>query len=152
MTLLARRDYCFAELSAQLTSRGFDPAAVGVSLEDLRDRRYLDDERYVRLFVASHARRGQGPVRIRHALTELGISAEKAQIAIEQHGDWVSLARETRARRFGATPPQAWPDKARQVRFLQYRGFGNDQIRSALGVDVDVDADVGVDVTAGSEP
>jgi SOS response regulatory protein OraA/RecX len=121
VTLLARRDYCSAELRARLISRGFDPKAVGVSLEDLRDRRYLDDERYLRLFVASHARRGHGPVRIRHELAELGIGAEMAQVAIEEQ---------------------------------QYRGFGSDEIRSALNMDADVDVDVntGEDVTAESEP
>jgi regulatory protein len=149
VTLLARRDYCSAELRARLISRGFEPEAVDASLEDLRDRRFLDDERYVRLFVASHARRGHGPIRIRHELIELGIAAEMAQGAIEAHGEWVALAQQTRARRFGTASPGAWPDKARQARFLQYRGFASDEIRSAL--DMDVGMDTGEDVTADSQ-
>jgi regulatory protein len=35
-------------------------------------------------------------------------------------------------RRFGAEVPQDWPERARQSRFLQYRGFSNDHIASAL--------------------
>jgi len=38
-----------------------------------------------------------------------------------------------RARRFGAEVPADWREKARQARFLQYRGFSADHIRSALG-------------------
>jgi regulatory protein len=144
VTLLARRDYCSAELSARLTSRGFDADAVRVGLEDMRDRHYLDDERYLRQFVASHARRGHGPVRIRHELTDQGMTAELAQNAIEEHGGWALLAQQVRVRRFGAAAPDDWPARARQARFLQYRGFTNDDVRSALGADVALD--VGVDV------
>jgi regulatory protein len=140
VTLLARRDYCAAELTARLTSRGFEPDAVRASLEQLRDRRYLDDERYARQFVASHARRGHGPVRIHHELTELGLGAELAEVALAEHGHWAQLAREVRARRFGAGAPQTWADKARQARFLQYRGFSNDDIRTVLGSDVTADS------------
>ena len=140
VTLLARRDFCSSELTARLTSRGFTFEAVRASLEELRDRHYLDDERYVRQFVASHAGRGHGPVRIRHDLSELGLSAELTDRALVEFGDWPALAREIRAQRFGAKPPQTWPDKARQARFLQYRGFSNDDIRLALGFDVTADS------------
>lgn len=140
MTLLARRDYCMAELSARLTARGFEPDAVHATLEELRARHYLDDARFVRQFVASQARRGHGPVRIRHALAELGLGVELAEEAVTEHGDWRRLAQEVRARRFGAGIPRAWADKARQARFLQYRGFSNDDIRSVLGSDVTADS------------
>jgi SOS response regulatory protein OraA/RecX len=35
--------------------------------------------------------------------------------------------------------PESWSDKARQARFLQYRGFSSDHIRFALGSDFDPD-------------
>ena len=137
--LLARRDHCSAELALRLTSRGFAPEIVQSALEELRTRHYLDDERYARQFVDMHARRGHGPVRIRHELTQLGLSSELTEQAVVERGDWPALARALRARRFGAQPPRTWPDKARQARFLQYRGFSNDDIRSALGFDVTSD-------------
>jgi SOS response regulatory protein OraA/RecX len=59
-------------------------------------------------------------------------------------------------RRFGAAPPRSWPDKARRMRFLQYRGFATDDIRSALGaetgkldtdeLDTDIDTDMDTDL------
>jgi regulatory protein len=36
--------------------------------------------------------------------------------------------------------PESWPEKARQARFLQYRGFSSDHIRAALGADFDSDS------------
>ena len=140
VTLLARRDYCSCELTARLSSRGFEPEAVRVTLEELHTRHYLDDERYARQFVERGARRGHGPVRIRQELSELGLKPELTEHALAEHGEWSVLARQVRARRFGAKAPGTWPEKARQARFLQYRGFSNDDIRSALGFDVTSDS------------
>jgi regulatory protein len=140
VALLARRDYCSSELAARLTSRGFGPAAVEAAVAEARVRHYLDDERYVRQFIQAQARRGHGPVGIRHELSELGLSSELAEQSLAEYGDWSALACEVRARRFGVKAPQTWPDKARQARFLQYRGFSNDDIRSALGFDVTSDS------------
>jgi regulatory protein len=133
---LSRRDFCSAELTARLAARGFEPQTVQSCLEELHERRYLDDERYARQFVGAHARRGHGPLRIRHDLTDLGLSAGMAERAIEEHGGWAEQARAVRERRFGPEPPRDWPERSRQARFLQYRGFSNDDIRLAMGTDV----------------
>jgi regulatory protein len=135
VSLLSRRDFCTSELRARLIAQGFGVDLVDTCLEDLRDRHYLDDERYASQFVAAHAQRGHGPIRIRHELTDRGLNAELAETALAQHGNWPVRAQEVRARRFGIEPPRDWAEKARQARFLQYRGFSNDDIRSALGFD-----------------
>ena len=44
-----------------------------------------------------------------------------------------------RRKRFGADPPSDFRERARQARFLEYRGFSRDQIRAALEVDGDSD-------------
>jgi regulatory protein len=53
--------------------------------------------------------------------------------------DWAATARELRRRRFGVSPPGDYPERARQARFLQYRGFTAEQIRAALGPGEDID-------------
>jgi regulatory protein len=58
--------------------------------------------------------------------------------------DWAQRARDTRRRKFGEAPPADWAERGRQARFLQYRGFSTDHIRSALGgseADLDLDPD-----------
>lgn len=135
VALLARRDFCSGELREKLSAQGFEPTVLATVLDDLRARHYLDDERYARQFVAYHAQRGQGPLRIRRDMAELGLSAPLIEAALATHDDWARLSREVRIRRFGLKMPQSWPEKARQARFLQYRGFSNDHIRAALGAD-----------------
>ena len=56
-----------------------------------------------------------------------------ATTALDSAPDWSLLAADVRRRKFGARIPRDWPGKARQMRFLQYRGFSKDHIASALG-------------------
>jgi regulatory protein len=102
-------------------------------VEKLSARRLVSDERFVAGFVHHHARRGHGPVRIRAELRRQGIPAERIEQALGSAGfDWSRLAAEVRRRRFGAARPGSLGERAKQSRFLQYRGFDAEQIRAAL--------------------
>ena len=46
--------------------------------------------------------------------------------------DWIGAAREVRARKYGAERPTEYKERARQSRFLQYRGFTGEQIARAF--------------------
>jgi len=140
--LLARRDFATAELGRRLERAGYAADDIAVVLQELAASRALDDARYARNFVSWHAGRGHGPIRIAADLKAAGVEAgliEAALIAAEGP-DWRALAIEQRRRRFGADAPRSWPEKARQARFLQYRGFSSDHIRSALGADFEADS------------
>ena len=135
VALLARRDYLTAELQRRLESQGFDPAAAAAELAELAAERLLEDGRFAERFVASRAERGQGPLRIAMDLKSQGAPAALIEAAIQAGPDWGDVAREVRRRKFGPEPPRTWPEKARQARFLQYRGFSSDHIRAATGAD-----------------
>ncbi len=139
LALLGRRDFASAELSGRLAAQGFAPELVASTLAELTRERSLDDERYAHNYVAYRSGRGHGPVRIASELRTLGIAAELIEAALGSGYDWTGLARAARQRRFGASPPGSWSEKARQARFLQYRGFSADHIRSALGAEIDPD-------------
>jgi regulatory protein len=51
----------------------------------------------------------------------------------------VAVAREARRKRFGSAGPADFRERARQGRFLQYRGFSSEQIRAALGPGDDIE-------------
>jgi regulatory protein len=86
--------------------------------------------------VRSRAGRGHGPVRIRQELRQRGVADGLIGPALAQlEVDWFELAREVRIRRFGSEPPADLKERSRQYRFMQYRGFTNDQIRAATGDD-----------------
>jgi regulatory protein len=80
-------------------------------------------------------------VRIRVELRERGVAEgdieEGLQAADE---DWAGIARETRRKRFGLSPPGDYRERARQARFLQYRGFSAEQVRAALGPGEDIES------------
>ncbi len=132
---LARRDYSAADLGRRLEAQGFESATVRQVLDELIERRYVDDERYAAHFASAHAGRGHGPLRIRRELQQAGVDDALIEAALEAAGDFAELARVARRRRFGPEPPASWPEQARQSRFLQYRGFSNDHIRLAVGPD-----------------
>ena len=74
-------------------------------------------------------------MRIGADLAALGLTPVDIDTALAAGPEWGALAREVRARKFGAQAPATWAEKGRQARFLQYRGFSSDHIRLALGSD-----------------
>ncbi len=71
-----------------------------------------------------HLDRGHGPVRIRQELKQKGINETVISQALEEaNPDWFALAESTRIKKFGDASPEGRKEKARQIRFLQYRGF-----------------------------
>jgi len=145
VSALSQRDYCSGELAQRLGAQGFEAPAIEAALADLRERRYLDDERYARQYVSYQAERGQGPLRIGVELKQLGVDETLVEAALqhhaEEHGEWGRFASEVRIRRFGLARPTSWAQRVKQARFLQYRGFSTDHIRAALGKDAPGEAD-----------
>ena len=139
LTLLARRDWLTGELSAKLQAAGCEPQATAGVIAELVGERLLEDARYAERYVASRAERGQGPVRIAAELASLGAGRELIDAALASGPDWRVVAGSARRRKFGAAPPDSWAEKARQARFLQYRGFSADHIRAATGADLEPD-------------
>ena len=138
--LLSRREHSTEELKRKLAAKGYPEASVAAVLDKLGKKKWVSDERFAANYVHHHARRGQGPVRIRAELRQQGIT--DAQIQQEITGgeqDWNGLAAEARRRKFGAELPRSAAERAKQARFLQYRGFNSDQIRAALKFDPDLD-------------
>jgi regulatory protein len=140
VALLARRDFASGELRQKLESQGYDAAVAAAVVAELTEERALDDARYAENYVAYHAGRGQGPLRIGADLRSLGMPDALIEAALDTGPDWRELARAIRLRKFGAELPKEWTEKTRQARFLQYRGFSSDHIRAATGADFDPDS------------
>ena len=133
MDLLARREHSARELRLKLISRDFDADEIDLAIERLIDEGLLSDARFAAAFVASRVRKGQGPIRIRGDLEQRGVAGELIEAALERaDADWISIAREVRQRKYGATSPREYRERARQSRFLQYRGFNGEQISRAF--------------------
>jgi regulatory protein len=141
LALLAGRDFARNELAQRLLRRGYPAAVVTTVVEGLAAQRLLSETRFVEQFIRQHAGRGHGPVRIRVELRERGVAdgdIEEGLAAAAE--DWARIARETRRKRFGLSPPGDYRERARQARFLQYRGFSAEQVRAALGPGEDIES------------
>lgn len=133
MDLLARREQSAVELRRKLEQRGFDARDVQSVTAELQTENLLSDTRCAEAMVRAGVVRGQGPLRLRAGMQRRGISERLAEHALDEaRVDWRVLAGEVRRKRFGAPTPEAFDDRARQARFLRYRGFTSDQVKAAL--------------------
>lgn len=153
MQYLARREYSRAELRAKLLpylrrdetfedgafDDTFDSAPAGGTtgedldalLDDLTKRGWLSDERAATQLL--HAKRGRyGTQRITHELHQRGIDETLiAAVLPELKASELETAREVWRKKFGALP-QDPKEKAKQMRFMQSRGFGFEVIARVL--------------------
>lgn len=136
---LARREYSRAELHAKLLPHvptGEDcetdhSANLEALLDDFTARGWLSDERAATQMV--HAKRSRfGAQRIAHELRQKGIGENLINEALPQlkEGE-LEAAQSVWQKKFGAMPKDA-NEKARQIRFLQSRGFALDVIYQVL--------------------
>ena len=128
LKLLARREHSRAELARKLAIHAEDPAEVERVLDDFERRGWLSERRVVEQLV--HVRRSRyGARRIERDLREKGVSEEAVSAALAglKAGE-LEAAREVWRRKFGGRQPRGPADRARQVRFLQGRGFELDTV------------------------
>jgi len=132
MDFLARREYGQSELIKKLADKGYVFRIVEQEVQKLTEGRLQSDDRFAEAFVQSRITQGKGPVRIRLDLGQRGISDAVIEMAIEESAaDWHGLARDVRLRKFGNAAPADFKAKAKQMRFLQYRGFEQDHVQGA---------------------
>jgi len=131
--LLSRREHSTRELKRKLAGKGHEAASVDRVVDQLADKELVSDERFATSFVTHHGRRGHGPVRIRAELRQQGASDDMIAAALAAaEFDWSEIAASVRQRKFGNELPRDRAERAKQARFLQYRGFSADQIRAAM--------------------
>ncbi len=129
--LLTRRDYSQAELSAKLNLYAADSTEVSRLVEELAQQNYQSDHRVAAMTLSSQIHKGKGLQRIKQALKAKQLDTE---LIIEelQEVDWLAQAYQLKVKKFGAEVSKDPKLKAKQVRFLQYRGFEMDVILKAI--------------------
>ena len=136
---LARREYSRAELRGKLLphvqiDNDFEqpqPVDLDALLDDLTARGWLSDARAATQFI--HTKRGRyGTQRITHELQQRGISDDLIGAALPALKESeLETARDVWQRKFGTLPTDT-KERARQMRFLQSRGFGFEVIFKVL--------------------
>ena len=129
--MLARREYSRLELERKLAQYTENSGEIPQLLDDFERRGWLSEGRVVEQVLASRRRRF-GAHRIVRELREKGLSESAIAGAQSQLKESeLDAARAVWQQKFGALPADA-RDKARQMRFLQGRGFDLDIIRRLL--------------------
>lgn len=133
MNLLAMREHSLQELRKKLTTRFEASDLMDEVLEKLASEGLQSDERFAEAFVRMRFTQGKGPRRIMIELSDRGVSGPTAQNALNGQGlNWFDLCRTVQQKRVGASFVADQKERARQIRFLQYRGFNSEQIQYAL--------------------
>jgi regulatory protein len=128
---LARREYARAELRDKLLATGAAPDEVDPVLDELAAEGYLSDERFAQALVRQkHG--GYSKRSIAGTLKAKGVAGEVVTdvLAGTDMDDAATLVALWQ-RRFGRAPADD-RERARQVRFLQSRGFGLSAILKLL--------------------
>ena len=127
MRFLARREHSRAELRRKLAPHVPEGEDLEMLLDDLSRRGWLSDARFAEQSIRAKARRF-GPLKLANELRARGVDDESIAAGFRAAGDdgASSLERVWRARFREAAGNDR--DKARQVRFLQGRGFPLDDI------------------------
>ena len=135
MNLLARREHAFFELLQKLGRKypEFDTDEILVpALRRLQQENLQSDERFVEAWIRYRSLRGFGPLKIAAELQPRKLDRDLQKQALYQNGpDWEQLCEEALRRKFRITGYPSTQEKLRWQRFLQQRGFGQEQIRAA---------------------
>lgn len=131
MKYLVRREHSRAELHAKLLLKATPDDDVDRVLDELAARGWLSDSRAAEQLVRMRRNRF-GMQRIAHELRQKGIGEDLINDALPQMKDTeLEAARNIWQRKFGIVPEDA-KEKAKQLRFMQSRGFMPDVIFKVL--------------------
>lgn len=134
--LLAKREYSKRDLQQKLVELGANTDDAEVLVDELAEQNYQSDERMAGIVVRSQIKQGRGLVRVKQALKKYHLDESLAEDSL-QEVDWLQQAYQLKVRKFGTDISKDPKIKAKQIRFLQYRGFSFDIIMQAIQMSED---------------
>lgn len=136
LDLLGRREYSACELTRRLAAFGHDADEIESIVTNFEQKGWLSDARFAEQVVNARAHQ-YGGRRIEQELRDKGVDQSTIDDALRMRDvDELELVRTLWLKKFG-TIPVSQQEKARQVRFLQSRGFPLSLIFKVIGSAVD---------------
>jgi len=127
--LLSRREHSAFEIRDKLAKRDFADDEITQTIEELIAGGWLSDERFAEAYIRMRQTKGFGPIRIAIELHERGV--EEIIVETYLHADdavWSQTVSEQYRKKYKNKAIEDYNDKAKRIRFLQYRGFPLDVI------------------------
>ena len=131
--LLNRREHSVYELKLKMLQKSYDVSDIDWVLDSLDKQGLVSDERFSEAYSYHRKERGFGPLKVALELRERQVHDRLIDANVnftEQY--WFDSAVNQRLKKFGSAQPKNFAAKAKQIRFLQQRGFTSSQISFAL--------------------
>ena len=131
--LLSRREHSALEIRNKLARREFDEDEISQAIDELQQGGWLSDERFAEAYIRMRQVKGFGPIRIAMELNERGVDEGIIDDYL-QTGDeiWQQILEQQYKKKYRKSTIADYNDKAKRIRFLQYRGFSLDSIYRLL--------------------
>ena len=127
--LLSRREHSALEIRDKLLKRDFDSEEIDRVIIELQQGGWLSDERFAEAYIRMRQLKGFGPVRIAMELNERGVKEHIVDDYLHANDDsWRQTLEQQYRKKYKDKPIEDYSDKAKRIRFLQYRGFALDVI------------------------
>jgi len=131
--LLARREHSAYELGQKLLLREFEADDIAQVIAELKQGGWLSDERFAAAYIRMRRLKGFGPVRIRRELQTRGVDETLVDTLLDGHSEtWQQALQQQYEKKCRHKRLVDFADKAKCIRFLQYRGFALDAIRKVM--------------------
>ncbi|MEW6990755.1 regulatory protein RecX [Colwelliaceae bacterium 6441] len=133
--LLSRREHSVQELRNKLRLREFQHDEITPVINYLVENDYLSESRFIDSVYRTRVNKGYGKRFIENELAQKGIcQSDMNNVAQTLDIDWYHQAEIVYKKRFSQREIIDQKDKAKRIRFMQYRGFTTDEIMTILNV------------------
>ena len=127
--MLARREHSAFEIRRKLKQKDIAEAEIEQAVERLQLEGLLSDERYAEAYIHMRKGKGYGPLRIALELKERGVEEhDYGHCLYASNMDWRSVLKAAYDKKFGDRTCDDYREKAKRIRYLQYRGFSLESI------------------------
>lgn len=128
MSLQARREHSRYELFQKLSRRDFSESDIESVLDEFVVKNLQSDERFCEAYLRMRLNQGFGPLKVRMELEQKRVDGDLIARYLSQYADAFDEALVVLFDKKFAEPASEMKAKARQMRFLQSRGFSSEAI------------------------
>ena len=133
VSFLAKKDYASGALRKILKRESDDEELIETVMEKLLSHHYVDDSRLIDKELQKQVNKLHGPTRIKQELRQKGLDTLLIEQAIEDLDvDWFDICQQAKEKKFSDNLPSDSKEKAKMVRYLQYRGHSMSVIMDIL--------------------
>ena len=138
---ISKRAYSVHDFRVKLEKVSELTEQIDALITDFINRDWLNEQRYMEMFVRTKLSMGLGRQRIQQELTQHGLKNEEISLYIDSlEIDWFEQAESTYQRKFADKPMDVkqlgrdkfYKEKAKRYRYMSYRGFNPDEIKYSM--------------------